>query len=169
MSATSIREAVEKVSHVLATQPDKARSRNQPATASLSDGLKCLVTGPNGEEVRTDMPRGIGGEASAPNPGWLLRAALASCNATCIALRAAKLGVELSRLEVTVSSDSDQRGMLGVADNVDAGLQNLQVDVLIAAPGRSPEELQEMARWACSHSPVGSTNVNNAKVQVRVA
>ena len=114
MSATSIREAVEKVSHVLATQPDKARSKNQPAIASLSEGLKCHVTGPNGEEVRTDMPRGLGGEASAPNPGWLLRAALASCNATCIALRAAKLGIELSQLEVTVSSESDQRGMLGV-------------------------------------------------------
>ena len=107
MSSVQIREAVGKVSRVLADQPEKAHVKNAPATANLVDGLKCLVTGPAGETLQTDMPAGVGGGATAPNPGWLMRAALASCNATCIALRAAKRGINLAKLEVTVSSESE--------------------------------------------------------------
>ena len=168
MSSVQIREAIEKVSKVLTEKPEKARIKNPPATASLMDGLKCQVTGPAGERLQTDMPAGVGGDATAPNPGWLMRAALASCNATCIAMRAAKRGVNLAKLEVTVSSESDNRGMLGLDENVSAGLQDLLIHVRISAPGTSAEDLGELARWGCSHSPVGSTDAPSAKVQVQV-
>ena len=126
------------------------------------------VTGPAGETLLTDMPAGVGGGATAPNPGWLMRAALASCNATCIAMRAARQGVNLTKLEVTVSSESDNRGMLGLDESVSAGLQDLRVQVHISAPGTSAEELGELARWACSHSPVGCTDAPSARVEVQV-
>jgi hypothetical protein len=54
MSATGVREAIEKTSKVLAEQPEKARSKNVPATARLVDGLRCEVTGPNRESLHTD-------------------------------------------------------------------------------------------------------------------
>jgi uncharacterized OsmC-like protein len=168
MSSLQIREAIEKVSKVLTEKPEKARIKSPPATAALVDGLKCRVTGPAGETLLTDMPAGVGGGATAPNPGWLMRAALASCNATCIAMRAATQGVNLTKLEVTVSSESDNRGMLGLDESVSAGLQDLRVQVRISAPGRSAEELGELARWACSHSPVGCTDAPSAKVEVQV-
>ena len=44
--------------------------------------------------------------------GWLLRAATASCLATLIAMEAALDGVELSSLEVTVDSQSDDLGIV---------------------------------------------------------
>jgi uncharacterized OsmC-like protein len=169
MSTVQIREAIEKVSKVLSEKPEKARIKNPPATASLVDGLKCQVTGPSGEKLQTDMPAGVGGGATAPTPGWLMRAALASCNATCIAIRAAKGGINLAKLEVTVSSESDNRGMLGLDDNVPAGLQDLRVHVRINAPGTSAEDLDELVRWACSHSPVGCTDAPSAQVEVQVA
>lgn len=168
MSVTQIREAIEKVSKVLAEKPEKARIKNPSATAVLADGLKCEVTGPAGEKLQTDMPAGVGGGASAPNPGWLMRAALASCNATCIAMRAARFGVNLSKLEVTVASESDNRGMLGLDENVSAGLQDLRVHVRVSAPGTPAPELSELVRWACSHSPVGCTDVCSAQVDVQV-
>ena len=168
MSSTQIREAIEKVSKVLTEKPEKARIKNPAATASLVDGLKCQVTGLAGEELHTDMPAGVGGGASAPNPGWLMRAALASCNATCIAMRAAKCGANLAKLEVTVTSESDNRGMLGLSENVSAGLQDLRVHVRISAPGTSAEELDELVHWACSHSPVGCTDTPSALVDVKV-
>ena len=59
------------------------------------------------------MPVGVGGEASAPTPGWYVRTGVASCTATVIALRAAELGLQLDRVEVEVRSRSDKRGMLG--------------------------------------------------------
>lgn len=168
MSSVQIREAIERVSKFLAEKPEKARIKNPPAIAALVDGLKCQVTGPAGETLDTDMPAGVGGGATAPNPGWLMRAALASCNATCIAMRAAKLGVNLARLEVTVSSESDNRGMFGLDESVSAGLQQLRVHVRVSAPGTSAVELDELVRWACAHSPVGCTDAPSAQVEVQV-
>lgn len=168
MTSVQIREAIQKVSKFLTEKPEKARIKNPPATAALVDGLKCQVTGPAGETLQTDMPAGLGGGATAPTPGWLMRAALASCNATCIALRAARQGVNLTKLEVTVTSESDNRGMLGLDESVSPGLEDLRVQVRISAPGTSAEQLDELARWACSHSPVGCTDAPSAKVEVQV-
>lgn len=157
MSAASIREAIEKTSQVLTEQPEKARSKNAPATARLLEGLRCEVTGPNGETSRTDMPPPMGGSASAPNPGWLLRAALASCTATTIAMRAAKLGLSLTTLEVTVESHSDNRGILGLDDKIPAGLSSLATRVKIGASDASADQLRELAEWGDRHSPVACT------------
>jgi hypothetical protein len=109
MTSTPVREALDKLRTIFAEQPDKARSKNPPATAVLQGGLKFQVTGPRGEKVSTDMPPALAGGGSDPNPGWLLRASLASCNATMIAIRAAQLGVTLTSLEVSVSSEEEPR------------------------------------------------------------
>ena len=128
---------------------------DKPATAVVEQGLRCRATGPNGEAVVTDMPKGIGGAASAPTPGWLLRAALASCDATVIAMRAAQLGIVLSQLEVTVDSVSDDRGILGLGNAIPPGPQSMRIRVLIAAKDTSAEELRQLVSWAEAHSPVG--------------
>jgi len=154
---TSIREAIEKTSAAIAAQPEKAHSRNAPATARLLDGLRCEVKGPKGETVRTDMPPAMGGAASAPNPGWLLRAAVASCTATAIAMRAAKLGIDLTTLEVTAESSSDNRGILGLDEKISAGLSQLTVRVKIGATGMPAAGLRELAEWGDRHSPVACT------------
>jgi len=157
MAPTSVREAIEKLSKLFVAQPERARAKNSPATATLTEGLKFQVTGAHGESASTDMPRAVGGEGSAPNPAWLLRASLASCTATVIAMRAAQLGVALSTLEVSVSSESDARGMLGTDDGVSAGLLDLWTDVKIDAADTTGEQLEEIVRWADAHSPVGCT------------
>lgn len=167
MSAASIREAIEKTSKALAEQPEKAKAKNMPATARLLDGLRCEVKGPNGETVYTDMPPAMGGAASAPNPGWLLRASLASCTATVIAMRAAKLGIDLTSLEVTVESSSDNRGLLGLDDKISAGLATLATRVRIGG-GASPEKLRELVQWGDEHSPVACTARIPARFEVEV-
>lgn len=155
MTTSDIRIAIEGLSRLLAEQPAKARSRSPAATATLESGLGCTVQGPHGERLQTDMPPALGGTGSAPNPGWLLRAAIASCTATVIATRAAQLGVDLQTLEVTVDSESDVRGMLGFDESVPAGLFGFRMQVRIGAPGQTPERLREIAAWANRHSPVG--------------
>jgi uncharacterized OsmC-like protein len=168
MSSVQIRQAIEKVSKVFTENPEKARVKNPPATAALVDGLKFQVTGPGGESIQTDMPAAVGGGATAPTPSWYMRAALASCNASCIAMQAAKRGVELAKLEVTVSSESDNRGMLGLDESVSAGLQAMRVHVRISATGTPARQLDELVRWACSHSPVGCADTHAAQVEVQV-
>jgi Predicted redox protein, regulator of disulfide bond formation len=153
----NVREAIDKLSAAISADPTKARAKNMPATARLTKGLQCELSGPYNERLVTDMPPAIGGAASGPNPGWLLRAALASCTATVIAMRAASLGVDLASLEVTVETDSDLRGILGLDESVSAGHGPVRIKVRIGAPTAAPDVLQEIVTWADRHSPVTCT------------
>jgi uncharacterized OsmC-like protein len=167
---SDVAAAIANLTKVFGEQPEKARSKNAPATAVIQEGLQFLVTGPRGEKVLTDMPPAMGGAGSGPNPGWLLRAGLASCNATVIAMRAAQLGVRLKTLEVTVESDSDNRGMLGTDERVYAGLLSLRTKVRIGAQGATSAQLRELVTWGEAHSPVGCTirRAPNATTDVEV-
>jgi uncharacterized OsmC-like protein len=151
-----IHQAIERLSAEISADPSKARAKNVPATARLTEGLKCEVTGPQGQRLSTDMPPAMGGGASAPNPGWLMRGALASCTATVIAMRAAALGVALESLEVTVESDSDLRGILGLDERIPAGHGPVRTLVRIRG-GANARTLREIVSWAEAHSPVGCT------------
>ena len=157
MPGADIREALERIARAIAAEPGKASTKGAPATARLLDGLRCEVTGPNGEALITDMPVAMGGGGAAPNPGWLFRASLASCTATAVALRAAMLGVRLKTLEVTVESMADLRGNLGLDDKVSAGLSSLATRVRIRGENASEEELRELVRWGEAHSPMTCT------------
>ena len=86
-------------------------------------------------------------------------------------MRAAKLGVTLSNLEVTVESDSDNRGMLGLDENVSAGLGAVRMKVKIGAGTESSDTLRQIVAWADAHSPVGCTmkQATGCSLEVEVA
>lgn len=157
MTLPQIGETLERLGASIAADPAKAKSKNVPATARLLDGLQCELTGPYGERFVTDMPPAMGGAASGPNPGWLLRAALASCTTTVIAMRAAQIGVAIDTLEVSVETDSDVRGILGADDGISARHSAMRMKVKIGATGQSPEALRALVEWAEAHSPVSCT------------
>ena len=99
----------------------------------------------------------MGGQASAETPGWHMRAGLASCIATMIATRAAQLGISLKLLEVTILSEVDYRGVLGLDDLIAPSMSNLRPQVKIAAEGVSSAALIDLVRWGEQHSPVART------------
>jgi uncharacterized OsmC-like protein len=152
----SIRAAVEAASAYLAEHPDDARYRDGHARARVIEGLLVEVVGPTGEQLRTDMPRGIGGTASAPSPGWYFRAAAAACIASLMTIRAAAESIELPAggFEVTVDSESDDRGILGLDDVTPAGPLSVRVAVAAAAPGLERATVEALVRWAIDHCPV---------------
>jgi uncharacterized OsmC-like protein len=156
LSIHHIQKSVKGIIQYYLENPDKAISEDKPATARVEAGLRCRATGPHGAELVSDMPKGIGGGATASTPGWFLRAALANCDATMIALRAAELGITLTTLEVTVSSTSDDRGLLQIDDSIPAGPLKVQAHVKLGGEGVSKEQLQELVAWAERHSPVGN-------------
>ena len=125
-----------------------------PITAVMEGDLRCRATGDSGQSVVTDMPKAVGGGGSAPSPGWLSRAALATCDATRIALRAAELGIELDTLEVTTDSVDDDRGLFRLDPSVRAGSLSLRPRVKIVAEGVSEKDLWEIVDYAVTHSPV---------------
>jgi uncharacterized OsmC-like protein len=150
----AIRDAIAGASAYLTAHPGEAEYTDSQATAVLGQGLRVAVTGPNGETISTDMPTSVGGEASAPSAGWLLRAAEAACAATLIAMRAATQGVRLTRLAVTVDSRSDDRGILGLDAAIPAGPLSGRIAVEIEADGASNVEVDAIVRWAIDHCPV---------------
>lgn len=170
MSNEKIRGSISKAIEYLSSHSDEARYVDSPATAVIEEGLRCRVDGPDGRVAVTDMPGSIGGGGSAPSPGWLARAAQASCDATIIAMRAAQEGINLKVLEVTVDSESDDRGLLGMDESIPAGPLSARVRVRIAADDIDPARLRGLVEWADRHSPVtdGVRRAIPTKVEVEV-
>jgi len=154
MSNESVRNAMQGAIDYLTEHPNDARATDSPATATMEDGLRCVVTGPDGAEARSDMVTSVGGTNTAPSPGWLARAATASCVATLVAMKAALEGVELSGLEVTVDSESNDLGILGISDEVPAGPLSVRVRVRLESTNGDADSLREIVRWADDHCPV---------------
>jgi uncharacterized OsmC-like protein len=152
-----IATALNNLSETIQAHPEKARAKYAPATATLESGLKCRVTGPSEEHIETDIPAGMGGTGTGPNPGWFFRASLAACCSTVIAAQAARLGINLTKLEVTVEGEGDIRGMLGLDERVSAGHSAIRSNVEIGATNATPEQLQKLVEWAVDHSPVCRT------------
>jgi uncharacterized OsmC-like protein len=165
---TDIREAIEAASGHLRAHPEEARYTDSPATARLTTGLRVVTTGPNGESVDTDMVAAVGGSDSAPSPGWLLRAAEASCIATLLAMRAAQTGATITNLEVEVDSESDDRGILGLDDSVPAGPLSTRIRVRIVAPGLDDKKVRGLVDWAVDHCPVVDAVRRSVPVTVEI-
>jgi uncharacterized OsmC-like protein len=154
MSSETIREAVKNAIGYLTEHPDEAKSTDSFATATIEGGLRCKVVGAGGTPIYTDMVTSVGGGNSAPSPGWMLRAATASCVATMIAMKGALEDVELGNVEVTVDSESDDQGILGIDEDVPAGPQSVRIQVKLSSSGTDPEELRQLVSWAHDHCPL---------------
>jgi len=116
MTTEHIAAAMERVHMVLSRRPEMGLHEDAPATAAWHGNTRTVVGHANGTQVPTDMPTELGGSGDLVTPGWLFRAGIASCATTTIALTAAAQGIDLAALEVRVSSRSDTRGLLGMAD-----------------------------------------------------
>lgn len=156
-NASPIAAAIASVREHFTQHPEDAMSTDTFARARLIDGLRVDVEGPRGWSVATDMATALGGGGSAPSPGWLLRAAVASCDAVLIAIQAAEEGVRLTNLETEVTSDSDDRGLVGGAD-VPAGPLRVRLQVRLAAEGPIAEDdLRGLVARALKRSPVSES------------
>jgi uncharacterized OsmC-like protein len=146
----TIREIAERNIGLLALKPSRGHL-TCTTRARLSEGLRCEI-----EEGRwklaADMPTKAGGKDTAPTPGVLGRAALASCLVIGVATWAARRGVPVGCLEVEVEADFDARGELGVGDGVPPGYS--EVRYVISVESRAAEhELGQLLGLVERHSP----------------
>jgi hypothetical protein len=118
-----IASALEGARKYVSGHPEEARYTDSEARAIADSSLPIRVMGPNGEEVTTDFPASVG-EATA------------SCVAALVVMRAASQGLGSIRVEVTVDSVSEDRGILGLDDAVAAPRS---ADSTKSAPARTPE------------------------------
>ena len=163
----AIRSAIEQASSYLGEHPEAATATDSAATAVREDGLRFRIEGP-WSPLTSDMSKSVGGNASAPSPGWLLRAALAACDAALVAMEAARDGIELTDLQVSIESASDFRGVLGVDPSVHPGPLSMRVQYRLAATNASDEQLRSLVQRAESHSPVRDALTRNVPMTTEI-
>jgi uncharacterized OsmC-like protein len=101
--------------------------------ATLGEGLSAQVT--DGSHTFTvGMTQKYGGTNADPNPGVLVRGALAGCLAIGVKMWALRLDVPLAAVEVDVQADYDVRGELGVAAEVLAGYSAMRYAIRVTSP-----------------------------------
>lgn len=173
MTATNeVAQAMRRVQAVLERRPEFGEHDDSPAISRWRSGTQVIANHANGTQIVSDMPAEFGGGGGHVTPGWLLRAGVASCTATCIAMHAAAQGIELDSLEVQVGSRSDSRGMLGMAGvdglPVSAGPHDMQLQVRVAARGVDAERLRTLVEHSYACSPMGCALRESVPVDLRV-
>ncbi len=151
---SSIGDAIRTVTEYLSDHPEEARYTDSAAVATLDEGLKVTVSASDGRQITTDMPTGVGGTDTAPSPAWLFRAALAACDTTLIAMRAAMLELELDEVEVTIDSESNDYGILGIDDSTPAGPLSVRTKVRVTTKDADASAIRQLVDWALAHCPV---------------
>lgn len=128
-----IRIAIERVSDVFRKKPAAAFNTKR-ATGSVEHGLVCHAR-QDDYTATMDMPEPIGGDGSAPSPGFHIRVGLVGCIAVGIKLTAAREGIDIGRIDVDVEMDFDDAAMIGVSDNTAAPLETrITIAIESAAP-----------------------------------
>jgi uncharacterized OsmC-like protein len=172
MAMAEIAAALQRVKSVLRRRPEAGIHDDAPATARWQHGTRVVSSHANGMQMLTDMPGELGGSGDQVTPGWLLRAGLASCTATRIAMEAAAEGIELTALEVKATSRSDARGLFGMSDTagekIFAGPSNVELHVRIAAKGVSTQRLLTLVEESERCSPVPRAVENPVPVALRI-
>jgi len=167
MLKNEIGKAVAEVERYLQAQQDPGPQADIPAIATIEAGLRCRIESPDGRAIYTDMPGSVGGGATANSPGWHLRAALASCDATLLTMRAARIGLELDSVQVRVEASSDGRGMF-LDDGVSPGSSAMCLYFRIGAANASAQQIEDLVHWVEQHSPVGCDVMRAVEVSSQI-
>lgn len=116
----------------------------------IVNGLSCETI--EGDWVfKTDMPKQVGGYATASTPGALGRAALGSCLAIGYMLWASKLDVAIDSLEVEIEADYDDGALFDTSQNY-PGYLEIRYTVRIKSPA-STDEIENLLNIGDRHSP----------------
>ncbi|KAA9161063.1 OsmC family protein [Amycolatopsis acidicola] len=99
-----------------------------------------------------DEPGALGGTDVAANPVEYALASLGSCQVITYQFWAAKLGVPLDAIKVTVNGDLDLHGFFGFSDTR-PGFTGVRVDVELTGPAGA-ERYAELKRQVDEHCPV---------------
>jgi uncharacterized OsmC-like protein len=134
-----IADAIERLEAALARSSRFGTGTVRSVTSNV-DGLRC-TTEEGHWSVDSDLSSALGGDGGAPTPTTLLRAALGSCMAMTYRLRAAKHGIELTSVRVTVETDAAVAGMLLLDATTPAGFTGVRYHVEIESPAAAADVL----------------------------
>lgn len=153
MNLAGLKEIYARRARAMTRRPVFARGSDR-ATVRLGDGFGCDIEHED-RVLRADQPASEGGSATGPHPGQLMRASLGASLAMGYRLWGARLDVAILAVEIDVSCSYDQRGQLGLADEVAVGWQELTFDVTVTGgPGADDDALRTVVHTADRLNPM---------------
>ena len=94
---------------------------------------------------------------------------MASCDATLLAIRAARVGIQLDSISVQVDSISDGRGMLlDDFPDISPGSAGMKLVFKVASKTATKEQIEELVKWVEKHSPVGTDVMTAVNVKTEL-
>ncbi len=111
-----------------------------------------------------DEPRQLLGTNQAPNPQEYLLSGMGACILVGFTVGASIMEIQLESLKVTVKGELNLAGFLGVDEHAPIGFKTIQYLIEVAGEG-TPEQFEELAKKAVSHSPNAMTIMKGADLQ----
>lgn len=150
----------------------RATNQWQSGTHSRSNihgffGLGAEQTHRQAHTYDADHPEQLVGTDIAPSPVEFLLHALAACITAGIGNVAAARGIELTRVESTVTGDIDLVGLLGIDRSVRNGYQGIEMSVVIEGDANA-DELRRVVERSIDRSAVYDMLTNGTSVSVKV-
>jgi uncharacterized OsmC-like protein len=159
-------------------QPELAKFRfrasNKWLRGTHSRGRIESFTGAGGDHAHAtdfqfdaDHPKVLVGQDQGPTPVEYVLHALAACLTAGIGNIAAARGITLNEVESTVEGDIDLRGLLGIADDVRNGYNQIRVSFKISGDA-PPEKLREVVEQSRRRSAVFDVITSSVPVEISV-
>ena len=124
-----IKSALERSVQVVTLKPARGQ-RTYTNIATVGAGTVCHTIEKD-QEITIDVGKAMGGQDAGPSPSTVLRAAFSSCLAIGIKLWASRDEVPMENITVTVETDVDARGQLGVCERVTPGFGAIRIGVAV--------------------------------------
>jgi len=150
-SSDDIRRSLERAVETVTVQPNRGQ-RTYANTATVCEGTLCRVAEQN-DHFLVDIPKSIGGEGKGPSPSMVLRSAITSCVAIGIKQWAARHAISIDRVEVTLETDVDARGQLGVSDEIAPGFLGMRLAINVVSEA-DPDIVDGIVHKSLKYSPL---------------
>ncbi|WP_020494672.1 OsmC family protein [Sciscionella marina] len=165
MSLTEVIDATKEA----VTRDAGAAAAHFSVTHELRAGTRTAVdVRARGHAFGVDEPATLGGTDSAANPVEYALAALGSCQVITYQFWAAKLGIPIDSITVTVDGDIDLHGFFGFTDSTRPGFSDIQVRVELNGPAEA-QRYEELRRQVDEHCPVLDLTRNPTPVTTTLA
>jgi uncharacterized OsmC-like protein len=133
--------------------PGAAVIRPEVSTTLVAGTTTQVSVRAGGHEFTIDEPPILAGTNLGASPVEHLLASLGSCQVITYQVWAAKLGIKIDTIEVTLSGDVDVHGFFGLDPAVRAGFQSIDVAVRLGGP-ETGERYKELTKLVDEHCPV---------------
>ena len=160
-----IRQSLERAVETVALKPTRGL-RTYSNVATIVEGTRCRVIEQH-DELLVDIPRSVGGESEGPSPSMILRSAISSCVAIGIKQWAARQSVPIARVDVTLETDVDARGQLGVSDEIAPGFLGLRLAISVVTAA-DPADVKDIVRRSLKYSPLMDVLQRAQAVETRI-